>query len=140
MHLRETEREREIKRGVEGRDRDREGRGRERETVPLQQQLDELGVALVGGDGERGVAGRGHGRRVDVGALVQQHAAHLHVAAARRLHERRQASLSAVLDVRFAVEQQAHHLVSSCTKPSFSDYFTHTALHSTLDRYHKAKV
>lgn len=70
-------------------------------------------MSLVGGDGERGVAGGGHGRRVDVRALVQQHAAHLHVAAAGRLHQRRQPRLGAVLHVRFAVEQEAHYFVTT---------------------------
>lgn len=71
-------------------------------------------MSLVSGDGERGVPRGGHGRRVDVRALIQQHPADLHVAAARRLHERRQPGLGPVLHVRFAVEEQAYDFVSAC--------------------------
>ena len=70
-------------------------------------------MAFVGGDGERGVAARGYRRRVNVRALVEKDSADVDVTAGSRLHQRCQAGLGTVFDVRLPVKQKGHNLVTT---------------------------
>jgi len=70
-------------------------------------------MTLVGRNGERRVSGGGNRGRVHIRALVQQDAPHLRVSAAGRLHQRREARLGAVFNVRLAVQQQGHYFVTT---------------------------
>lgn len=73
-------------------------------------------MTLVCSDGERGVATRGHRRRVDVGSLVQEDAADVDVASGGGLHQRSEAGLRTVFHVRLPVEQKGHNLVTTLNK------------------------
>ena len=60
---------------------------------PVDEQLAELVVTFIGGNGECSVSRRGDRGSVDVCPFVQQHPAHLCVAPRRRLHEGSETSL-----------------------------------------------
>ena len=81
-----------------------------------EQEFDKSVVTLVCSDGERGVAARGHRRRVDVSALVQQDPADVDVASRGRLHQRSEPRLRTVFHVRLPVKQKGHNLVTTLNK------------------------
>ena len=70
-------------------------------------------MALVGGNSQRRVARRRHGRGVHVSPFLEQHMPDFDVATRGRLHQRGQTRLRSVLDVRPPVNQQTDDLVAA---------------------------
>ena len=77
------------------------------------EKLDKAIVALVGGDRQRRVSARRHGRGVHVGALVQEHATDFHVASGGGLHQRREPRFGSMFHIGSSVQKQRDNLVSA---------------------------